>query len=86
MAFFVNAVVVLRSGVTKGNGAIVLLGAGLLVTAAAAVACGAWRRRSLMQPDLPIAPQTWLIRAGVIMTWAACAAGLASIWTSMESS
>lgn len=85
LAIFVNALLVLRVAVQSGQSFVSLLGVALLLSAAAVVACGAWRRRALMQSVELGSPPTLLMQAVVLVVLLACAAGVASITASLVS-
>jgi uncharacterized membrane protein YidH (DUF202 family) len=79
LAVLVNALVVLRAGAQGGQPFVLALGIILLVAAACAVGCGAWRARVLAMSGTPSAPPRALVLATVAVVWLACIAGLASI-------
>lgn len=79
LAVVVNAVVVLRSGLTRSSLLVTALGAVMLLIAAGAIVCGAWRRRWLVRGDLPIAPPAWLVGATMAAMTFICLASLAAI-------
>ncbi len=80
LALLVNAAAVMRAGAARGSIAILLLGVMLLAAAAGMSACGAWRRRCLLDPAGPIAPPGWLMQGTMLLVWMTCCAGVASIW------
>lgn len=83
LAVLVNALVVLRSGAQSGQPFILALGLLLVVAAAGAVACGAWRARILAARGAPTAPPQALVIGTVAVAWLACAAAVASIWVTL---
>ena len=56
LTMFVNAVLILRSGLSTDTVAITAVGIVLLAGAGAGAACGAWRRRALLHDPLATAP------------------------------
>jgi len=84
LAIFVNALLALRASAQSGQALLAVLGIVLLVAAAAAVVCGAWRRQRLTSPGIPGAPPVPLILASVMVTWLACAAGMVSILSTLR--
>lgn len=79
LAFFVNALIVLRAGLQTERLFILTLGIVLLVAAALSVVCGTWRVRHLGAHGANLAPPAILIAATVGVAWIACVAGVAAI-------
>lgn len=84
LAVFVNALLALRAAAQSGQTLLAAVGIVLLVAAAAAVVCGAWRRQCLSEPGVPSAPPVQIALACVTVTWLACAAGMASILSTLR--
>ena len=79
MAVLVNALLVLRAGLSSDRGAITTLALILMVAAGALFVFGAWRRRHLIGRHASVAPPALAPALTAIVTMAACAAGIASI-------
>lgn len=79
LALFVNALLVLRSGIQAERISIVLLGIVLLAGAAMSVVYGTWRIRHLATPGGLSTPPWIVIAATVWVTWIACFAGVVSM-------
>ena len=79
LAVFVNAFLVLRTGMQAGQTLTTALGVVLLLAGALTVGCGAWRHRSLARSHAPGGPPAEMIWAIVAVTWIACIAGVVSI-------
>ena len=79
MAVLVNALLVLRAGLSSERSAITTLAVVLMVAAGALFVFGAWRRRHLIGAGGSVAPPTLAPVLTAIVTMAACAAGIASI-------
>jgi uncharacterized SAM-binding protein YcdF (DUF218 family) len=73
---FVNALVVLRTGIVSKQFFILALGAILLVASALSVVCGTWRVRHLAAHGARVAPP-WILMVGTM--WIALIAGVAGI-------
>jgi uncharacterized membrane protein YidH (DUF202 family) len=78
LAMLINALVVVRAGTQGGDAIVTGLGGVLVGSAIAAVAFGFWRARRLAQGANPATPVV-LVVATVVVTWLACAAGVASV-------
>jgi uncharacterized membrane protein YidH (DUF202 family) len=83
-SIIVNALLVLRAGLEGGRFVVSALGIALLLAAAAAIACGAWRRHRLVRSLDSRAPPLLLMQAIMLVTLLACAAGVASITASIH--
>ena len=79
MAVLVNALLVLRAGLSSERGAITALAVVLMAAAGALFVFGAWRRRHLIAGLGPIASPALAPVGTAIVTMTACAAGIASI-------
>ena len=79
LAVFVNALLALRSGWADDQPAITVLGLVLLIAAAAAALCGAWRRKRLSSGGKGLAPPALVIVGVAGITWLACVAAIASV-------
>ena len=79
LAVFVNAFLVLRTGVQTGQALTTGLGVILLVAGALTVGCGAWRHRSLARSPTPGGPPAQMVWTIVAVTWIACVAGMVAI-------
>jgi uncharacterized membrane protein YidH (DUF202 family) len=79
MAILVNALLVLRAGLSSERHAITTLALVLMLAAGALFVFGAWRRRHLIGGHGHVAPPTLAPVLTTIVTMAACAAGIASI-------
>ena len=79
LAVFVNALVVLRTGLVTGQFFILALGTVLLVASALSVVCGTWRVRHLAAHGATVEPP-WILMVGTMwIALIACVAGIASI-------
>jgi uncharacterized membrane protein YidH (DUF202 family) len=81
LALLVNALLALRTGWVSGYASIGTVGFALLLAAGAAGLCGAWRRRRLLGRRGDIAPPAIVIAGAAGVTWLACAAALASVFS-----
>jgi len=79
LAVFVNALLALRSGWVNQQTSITVLGLVLLIAAAAAALCGAWRRRRLSGSGDGLAPPALVIAGVAGVTLLACVAAIASV-------
>ena len=79
LTMFVNAVLILRSGLSSDTVPITAVGIVLLAAAGAGAACGAWRRRALLRDPLANAPPPALVLGVALATLLACAAAVASV-------
>jgi uncharacterized membrane protein YidH (DUF202 family) len=79
LAVFVNAFLVLRTGMQSGQALTTALGVVLLVAGALTVGCGAWRHHALVRSHKPGGPPAQMVWAIVAVTWIACVAGMVSI-------
>jgi uncharacterized membrane protein YidH (DUF202 family) len=79
LAMFVNAVLVLRAGLSTGTHPITAVGIALLGAAGAGAACGAWRRRALLHDPTASAPPPAVVLGVALATLLACAAAVASV-------
>jgi uncharacterized membrane protein YidH (DUF202 family) len=79
LAMFVNAVLILRSGLSTDTTPITVVGIVLLAAAGAGAACGAWRRRALLHDPLATAPPAAVVLGVALATLLACAAAVASV-------
>jgi uncharacterized membrane protein YidH (DUF202 family) len=80
LAMFVNAVLILRAGVSTGVVAIAAVGGVLFVAALAATACGIWRRDQLMRGDVVDAASPRMLAGVALATLLGCAGAIASMW------
>ena len=79
MAVLVNALLVLRSGLSSDRASITGLALVLLVAAGALFAFGAWRRRHLIDQLGHVAPPALAPKLTALVAFAACVAGIASV-------
>jgi uncharacterized membrane protein YidH (DUF202 family) len=79
LTMFVNAVLILRAGLSSDTVPITAVGIVLLAGAGAGAACGAWRRRALLHHPLVTAPPPAVILGVALATLLACAAAVASV-------
>ena len=79
MAILVNALLVLRVGLSNERAAITMLAVVLMGAAGALFVFGAWRRRHLIAGPGPIASPALAPALTAIVTLTACVAGIASI-------
>jgi uncharacterized membrane protein YidH (DUF202 family) len=79
LAVFVNALLALRSGWVSEQPSVTVLGLVLLIAAAAAALCGAWRRRRLSSRGDELAPPALVIAGVAGVTLLACVAAIASV-------
>lgn len=84
LAVFVNALIVLRSGLVTEQVFILALGVVLLVAAGLSVVCGTWRVRHLAAHGAQSGPPWLLMVTTVWVAWLACFAGVASIIVTMR--
>jgi hypothetical protein len=79
LAIFVNALVVLRTGIVTHQFFILALGTVLLLASALSVVCGTWRVRHLAAHGARVAPP-WILMVGTMwIALLACVAGIVSI-------
>jgi hypothetical protein len=84
LAVFVNALVVLRTGIVSKQFFILALGTVLLVASALSVVCGTWRVRHLAAHGARVAPP-WLLIVGTMwIALIASVAGIVSILATVE--
>jgi uncharacterized membrane protein YidH (DUF202 family) len=79
LTMFVNAVLILRAGLSTDTISITAAGIVLLAAAGGGAACGAWRRRALLHDPLATAPPPALVLGVALATLLACAAAVASV-------
>lgn len=79
MAVLVNALLVLRSGLSSERASITGLAMVLLLAAGALFAFGAWRRRHLIDQLGHVAPPALATQLTALVALVACAVGIASI-------
>ena len=84
LAVFVNALIVLRTGIVSKQFFILALGAVLLVASALSVVCGTWRVRHLAAHGARVAPPWILIVGTMWIALIASVAGIASILATVE--
>ena len=78
LAMLANAFIVLRAGAYADQTIVVMLGFLLVLLAAAAVACGAWRSHQLAKGGEHTTP--WSLMLGSVAgVWFACAAGALAV-------
>ncbi len=84
LAVFVNALIVLRTGIVSKQFFILALGAVLLVASALSVVCGTWRVRHLAAHGARVAPPWILIVGTMWIALIASVAGIVSILATVE--
>ena len=84
LAVFVNALLVLRTGIVTNQFFILALGTVLLVASALSVVCGTWRVRHLSAHEALVAPPRTLIVGTMWIAWIACVAAIVSILATLE--
>ena len=85
LAMLVNALVVVRAGTQASQPLVLGMGGVLFGTAIATVAFGFLRARRLAEGADPTTPLV-LVIATLVVTWFACAAGVASVLVSLGAS
>jgi uncharacterized membrane protein YidH (DUF202 family) len=76
----VNALLVLRAGLSRDTVPLSWLAIALLAAAAAAILYGGWRRRGRLSDRPSIAPRTESIAIAAVVALGTCIAGLASVF------
>jgi uncharacterized membrane protein YidH (DUF202 family) len=79
LSIFVNALLALRTGWASGEASVTALGVALMLAAASAAACGAWRRHRLLGARGALAPPALAIAGAAWVTLLACGAAIVSV-------